>query len=103
LYYDYLILQRQTSQFGDPNSYIEMTVFLLSIGIFGLFFILLSVRLLFLKKGEFRGTCASQSPWLNKEGVTCGYCGKTLDQGDSACGDPGGEKGVEPMPRVKSK
>ena len=47
-----------------------MTVFFLSIGIFALFFILLSVRLLFIKNGEFRGTCASQSPWLNKEGVT---------------------------------
>jgi hypothetical protein len=80
-----------------------MTVFLLSIGIFGLFFILMSVRLLFLKKGEFRGTCASQSPWLNKEGVTCGYCGKTLNEGDPACGDPEGEKGPQPMPRVKSE
>ena len=65
-----------------------MTVFLFSIGIFALFFILLSVRLLFIKNGEFRGTCASQSPWLNKEGVTCGYCGKQLKPGDAACGDP---------------
>lgn len=65
-----------------------MTVFLFSIGIFALFFILLSVRLLFIKNGEFRGTCASQSPWLNKEGITCGYCGKQLKAGDAACGDP---------------
>jgi len=65
-----------------------MTVFLLSIGMFALFFILLSVRLLFKKNGEFRGTCASQSPWLNKEGITCGYCGKQLNADDAACGDP---------------
>jgi hypothetical protein len=77
-----------------------MTVFLFSIGIFALFFILLSVRLLFVKNGEFRGTCASQSPWLNKEGVTCGYCGKELKAGDAACGDPEAIKN-EPLPTVK--
>ena len=79
-----------------------MTVFLLSIGIFALFFILLSVRLLFIKNGEFRGTCASQSPWLNKEGVTCGYCGKQLKPGDAACGDSE-TVSTEPLPSVKKK
>jgi hypothetical protein len=64
-----------------------MTVFLFSIGVLALFFILMSVRLLFLKDGEFKGTCASQSPFLNKDGVTCGYCGKTLSSADQACGD----------------
>lgn len=78
-----------------------MTVFLLSIGIFALFFIMLSVRLLFLKNGEFRGTCASQSPWLNKEGVTCGYCGKQLKDGDVACGDPEADTRLKPLPVVK--
>jgi len=77
-----------------------MTVFLLSVGIFALFFVLLSVRLLFIKNGEFRGTCASQSPWLNKEGVTCGYCGKQLKPGDAACGDPEIVQN-EPLPSVK--
>jgi len=80
-----------------------MTVFLVNIGIFGLFFLLMSVRLLFLKNGEFRGTCASQSPWLNKEGVTCGYCGKQLNAGDVACGDPEKESGLSPMPKLKTK
>ncbi len=78
-----------------------MTVFLFSIGFFALFFILMSVRLLFLKNGEFKGTCASQSPWLNKEGVQCGYCGKELKAGDAACGDPKGGPSIEPMPSVK--
>lgn len=32
------------------------------------------------KDGEFAGTCASQSPFLNKEGEPCGFCGKTPDQ-----------------------
>ncbi|MEQ8303945.1 MAG: hypothetical protein RIB47_11180 [Cyclobacteriaceae bacterium] len=64
-----------------------MTVLLFSIGFIGLFFILMSVRMIFLKNGEFRGTCASQSPWLVKEGTTCGYCGKTLGEGEP-CADP---------------
>ena len=65
-----------------------LTVFLLTIGVLALFFVLMSVRLIFLKNGEFKGTCASQSPFLNKEGETCGYCGKTLSASDQACGDP---------------
>jgi hypothetical protein len=67
-----------------------MTVTLLGIGFMALFFVLMSVRLLFLKDGEFKGTCASQSPFLNKEGATCGYCGKTMD-GQQDCGNPDNE------------
>jgi hypothetical protein len=48
------------------------------------FFIFMSVRLIFLKDGQFKGTCASQNPYLNKEGTTCGYCGKTV--GTETCG-----------------
>ncbi len=36
----------------------------------------MSVRLLLLKDGEFKGTCASQNPYLNKEGDVCGFCGR---------------------------
>jgi hypothetical protein len=43
-----------------------------------LYFVLMSVRILLLKNGEFKGTCASQSPFLQKEGSTCGYCGKPV-------------------------
>ncbi len=60
-----------------------MAILLFSVGFIGLFFILMSVRLIFIKNGEFRGTCASQSPWLVKEGTTCGYCGKTLTAGEA--------------------
>ena len=62
------------------------TVFL-AIGLVGIFFIGMSVRLLLVKNGEFKGTCASQSPFLNKEGVTCNYCGKSVQPGDS-CANP---------------
>ncbi len=64
-----------------------MTTVLLTIGFLALFFILMSVRLIFLKNGQFKGTCASQSPYLNKEDATCGYCGKKVGEGDE-CGDP---------------
>ncbi|MBL7854513.1 MAG: hypothetical protein ACK50M_07525 [Cyclobacteriaceae bacterium] len=79
-----------------------MAVFLLTIGIFGAFFLLMSVRLLFVKNGEFRGTCATQSPFLAKEGITCGYCGKVIGEGDTACGDP--EKAAAAaLPEIKKK
>ena len=74
-----------------------MTVFLLSIGVLALFFVLMSVRLLLLKDGEFRGTCATQIPNLAKEGITCGYCGKVVGAGDP-CGDPTKH---EEMPNIK--
>ena len=67
-----------------------MTTVLLAIGVLALFFVLMSVRLLFLKGGEFKGTCASQNPFLNKEGETCGYCGKNVTAGE-ACGNPDSE------------
>ncbi len=56
-------------------------------GIFIITFILLllavagiAIKLWAKKDGEFAGTCASQSPFLNKDGVACGFCGKTPDQ-----------------------
>ncbi len=76
-----------------------MIVLLLTIGVLALFFILMSVRLIFLKDGEFKGTCASQSPFLNKEGESCGFCGKTLSADDRTCGDP--QTQAEAFPEVK--
>ena len=55
----------------------------LTLGLVGIYFVLMSVRLIFLKNGEFKGTCASQSPFLRTEGVTCNYCGKDLGSCDS--------------------
>lgn len=67
-----------------------MATVYLTLGFVALFFILMSVRLLFLKNGEFKGTCASQNPYLNKDGGSCSYCGKTIDS-DSSCGNPNNE------------
>ena len=40
----------------------------------------IAIKLWAKKDGKFAGTCASQSPFLNKEGEACGMCGKTPDQ-----------------------
>ena len=53
---------------------------LITIGFIAVFFILMSVRLIFKKEGEFKGTCASQNPYLVKQGITCtGSCGHNGD------------------------
>ena len=49
---------------------------LVGIAFFGLFFALMAVRLIFIKGGEFKGTCASQSPFLNNDGAACSLCGR---------------------------
>ena len=67
-----------------------MATVYLTLGFVALFFILMSVRLIFLKDGQFKGTCASQNPYLNKEGDTCSYCGKNVTD-DSGCGNPDNE------------
>ncbi len=67
-----------------------MTTVLLGIVLLGVFFLLMSVRLLFIKGGRFKGTCASQSPFLQKEGVSCGMCGKKVEPGDE-CHNPTSE------------
>ncbi len=49
----------------------------------------IAIKLWAKKDGKFAGTCASQSPFLNKEGQACGFCGKTPDQFDTCTGDNG--------------
>lgn len=78
-----------------------MAVFILTLIVFGSFFALMAVRLIFIKGGEFRGTCATQSPFLAKEGITCGYCGKVIGEGD-ACGDDTGQASAD-MPTIGKK
>ena len=80
-----------------------MAVFFLTLAIFGAFFALMSVRLIFIKGGEFRGTCASQSPFLAKEGIACGYCGKTLGQGEACPNADKQDEMLNPMPEVKGR
>ena len=60
-----------------------ITIVLLLLAVAGI-----AIKLWAKKDGEFAGTCASQSPFLNKEGESCGFCGKTPDQFDSCNEDP---------------
>jgi len=57
-----------------------MTTVFLGIAFIGLFFALMAVRLIFIKGGEFKGTCASQSPFLQNDGVTCSLCGRNPNE-----------------------
>ena len=80
-----------------------MTLFLLTLAIFGSFFVLMSVRLIFIKNGEFRGTCATQSPFLAKEGIVCGYCGKTVGEGDACPKSDEQDLQPEPLPSLRNR
>ena len=60
-----------------------MATVIIAIAFIGIFFLFLSIRIIFVKDGKFRGTCASQSPHLNKEGDSCGMCGKKVEPGES--------------------
>jgi len=54
--------------------------FLITILMLAFVFIGIGIKIILKKDGKFAGTCASQSPFLNKEGETCGFCGKTADE-----------------------
>ena len=57
-----------------------MTLVLFTIGLLGLAFAGIAIKIWAKKDGKFAGTCASQSPFLNKDGENCSYCGKTPEQ-----------------------
>lgn len=64
-----------------------MEFYIITIGLI-LFAVLgITIKIWAKKDGKFAGTCASQSPFLNKEGEFCGYCGKTPDQFEN-CSEP---------------
>lgn len=53
-----------------------MKLLFLTIGLLALAFAGIAIKIWSKKDGKFAGTCASQSPFLNKDGEACGYCGK---------------------------
>jgi len=53
-----------------------MKLILLTIGLLSLAFAGIAIKIWAKKDGEFAGTCASQNPFLNKDGQACGMCGK---------------------------
>ena len=57
-----------------------MKLALVTIGLLALAFAGIAVKIWAIKEGKFAGTCASQSPFLNKEGAACGFCGKLPEE-----------------------
>ena len=57
-----------------------MEVFLIALVLIGLGFAGIAIKIWAKKDGEFSGTCASQSPFLNKDGEACSFCGATPEQ-----------------------
>lgn len=57
-----------------------MSVLIISIIMLALAFSGIAIKILLKKNGEFSGTCASQSPFLNKEGENCSFCGATPEE-----------------------
>lgn len=57
-----------------------MELFLITFVLLGLAFAGIAIKIWAKKGGEFAGTCASQSPFLNKEGEPCSLCGKLPSQ-----------------------
>ncbi len=55
-----------------------ITLILLGLAIAGI-----AIKIWAKKDGKFAGTCASQNPYLNKDGEACGFCGKSPDQFDN--------------------
>lgn len=48
---------------------------LLGIGLLGISFAGIAVKIWMKKDGQFAGTCASNNPLVQAEGGSCGFCG----------------------------
>ncbi|MDG2314967.1 MAG: membrane or secreted protein [Flavobacteriaceae bacterium] len=59
-----------------------MKLFFITLLLVALAFAGIAIKIWAKKDGKFSGTCASQSPFLNKEGEACGMCGKLPDEQD---------------------
>lgn len=57
-----------------------MKLILLSVGLLALGFAGIAIKILVKKDGKFAGTCASNNPYLNKEGEACGLCGASPEE-----------------------
>lgn len=53
-----------------------MELFIITFLLVGLAFAGIAIKIIVKKDGKFAGTCASASPFLNKNNEPCGMCGK---------------------------
>ena len=51
-------------------------LFVITFLLLGIAFAGISIKIILKKNGKFSGTCASNSPFLNKNNEPCGICGK---------------------------
>lgn len=63
-----------------------MELLFITIGLLALGFGGIAIKIWAKKDGKFAGTCASQNPFLNKDGEACGMCGKMPEEQD--CKNP---------------
>ncbi|SHI94127.1 hypothetical protein SAMN04488096_1069 [Mesonia phycicola] len=57
-----------------------MKLLLITIALLAIAFAGIAIKIWAKKDGKFAGTCASQNPYLNKEGEACSFCGKMPDE-----------------------
>ena len=57
-----------------------MELLLITLALLGLSVAGIAIKIWAKKDGKFAGTCASQSPFLNKDGQACGMCGKMPEE-----------------------
>ncbi len=57
-----------------------MELLFITFGLLALAFAGIAIKIWGKKDGKFAGTCASQSPFLNKNGEACSMCGKLPEQ-----------------------
>ncbi|WP_343767803.1 DUF4064 domain-containing protein [Gangjinia marincola] len=62
------------------------TIILLLLAVAGI-----AIKIWAKKDGKFAGTCASQNPYLNKDGQACSFCGK-LPEDQVDCNEPATSK-----------
>lgn len=61
-------------------------LFVITFILLGLAFAGIAIKILVKKNGKFSGTCASASPFLNKNNDPCGICGKLPNE--TECKNP---------------
>jgi hypothetical protein len=60
----------------------DFKLILISFVLLGIAFAGIAIKIWGKKDGAFAGTCASQNPYLNKNGDACGMCGKLPEEQD---------------------
>jgi hypothetical protein len=61
-------------------------LFIITFLLLGIAFAGIAIKIILKKDGKFSGTCASNSPFLNKNNEPCGICGKLPNE--TLCKEP---------------